>query len=313
MPSSAAWYCEAYSLDDIVESVEFARMKKLPILVLGGGSNLVLSADLDCLVLANCLSGHVWSEAKIEIAAGENWHDFVSQAVTNGIGGFENLALIPGKAGAAPMQNIGAYGLELADRLLSLQAIHLETGEQVEFDRADCRLRYRDSRFKQERLWCITSISLESSAELRADYPGIQAYLDEQQLDVTHDSIYKAVCELRQAKLPSVISHPNAGSFFKNPIVSIEQADELMQRFPGMPNYPAVPGVKLSAAWLIDQAGLKGAREGGFMVSEQHALVIVHDQNSGYPELAALVSRIRNRITEEFGIVLDIEPIIYPG
>lgn len=313
MCSNAAWYCEAHSAEDVVEAVMFAREHKLPILVLGGGSNLVLSSDIEGLVLANCVLGRELSEKRVRLGAGENWHDFVSHATRQGIGGFENLALIPGNAGAAPMQNIGAYGLELQDRFISLEAIDLESGERVIFDRSDCGFDYRESLFKQERRWCITAIDLEPSEEIRASYPGVRSWLESHELEATHESIFGAVCEIRTDKLPDVVSHPNAGSFFKNPVVPLTVSEALQKSYPDLPSFPDAAGVKLSAAWLIDQAGLKGAAEGGFSVSEQHALVITHDGSSRFSELHRLVDRIRTRVLERFGVALEVEPTIYPG
>ncbi|MBL6690699.1 MAG: UDP-N-acetylmuramate dehydrogenase [Pseudomonadales bacterium] len=313
MRSNAAWYGEARSAEDVLEAVMFARERQLPILVLGGGSNLVLSSDIDGLVLANRISGCELTNEKVRLGAGENWHEFVSQATRQGIGGFENLALIPGNVGAAPMQNIGAYGLELADRFISLNAINLDSGESVTFDRSDCRFGYRESLFKQERLWCIISMELEPSDELRASYPGVHSWLQDHELEATHESIYKAVCEIRTSKLPDVLSHPNAGSFFKNPVVAVSVSEALQQSYPSLPSFPDSTGVKLSAAWLIEQAGLKGTAEGGFLVSEQHALVITHDGTSHFAELHRLIDRIRSRVLERFGVELEVEPTIYPG
>jgi len=313
MPSNAAWFCEAHSEEDVLEALEFVRARKLPILVLGGGSNLVLSTDVAGLVLANCIPGCEMSGDRVRLGAGENWHAFVGEAVNEGIGGFENLALIPGNAGAAPMQNIGAYGLELEDRFISLEAIHLESGEQVTFDRADCHFGYRESLFKQERRWCITSVLLEPTDELRASYPGVQSWLENHKLEATHESIFKAVCEIRKGKLPDVTRHPNAGSFFKNPIVPAEVSDALKKTFSTLLAFTDEGGVKLSAAWLIEQAGLKGAAEGGFSVSDQHALVITHDGSGRFEELDQLVGQIRSRVLEMFGVELEVEPTIYPG
>ena len=290
----------------------FARDRRLSVLILGGGTNLVLAQHLDGLVVANQLSGRTISHDRVELAAGENWHEFVTEAVRQGIGGFENLALIPGNCGAAPMQNIGAYGLELSERFLSLDAVHLETGERVQFGKKDCAFGYRESVFKRRRQWCITSIHLKPSSELRADYSGVRSYLENNNLDLSSASIYQAVCDLRRSRLPDVSRQPNAGSFFKNPVVTPEEAAGLLGRYPTMPGYPDRQGTKLSAAWLIDYLNLKGEREGGFSVSGQHALVIVNDRNGTYPDLRGLVERIRQSVDEEFGVDLEIEPVVYP-
>ena len=312
LPCTANWYCEVNSADDVSEALAFARSHQLPILVLGGGTNLVLTRHLDGLVMANRLSGRRLSRDRVELAAGENWHGFVAEAVRQGIGGFENLALIPGNCGAAPMQNIGAYGLELGERFLSLEAIHLETGELAQFGKHDCAFGYRDSLFKRGRQWCITAIHLKPSDELRADYPGVRAYLEEKGLEVSSASVYQAVCDLRRAKLPDVNRQPNVGSFFKNPVVTSGQAAGLLERYPTMPGYPDGRGTKLSAAWLIDYLNLRGEREGGFSVSRRHALVMVNDRDGSYRDLQTLAGRIRRRVGEEFGVDLEIEPAIYP-
>ncbi|MBO6556040.1 MAG: UDP-N-acetylmuramate dehydrogenase [Pseudomonadales bacterium] len=320
MPATAAWYCEASSVEDVQEAAVFARDKDIDVLVLGGGSNLVLGSDVPGLVLANRVAGCEINTDQSVLGAGENWHDFVSKAVRKEIGGFENLALIPGNAGAAPMQNIGAYGVELRDRFISLQAVNLSNGELVTFDPDACQFGYRDSLFKQSRDWCITSITLHPSNELRLEYPGIRSYLDQHQLEPSHENIFRAVCDVRKSKLPDSASHPNAGSFFKNPIVSLHRGEEFSRRHPGAPAYIDSQGVKLSAAWLIDQAGLKGLREGEFSVSDQHALVIVRDgargmakqQGSSFEQLNRLIQRIKDKVLELFGVELEVEPTIYP-
>lgn len=320
MPATAAWYCEASSVEDVQEAAVFARDKDIDVLVLGGGSNLVLGSDVPGLVLANRVAGCEINTDQSVLGAGENWHEFVSKAVGKEIGGFENLALIPGNAGAAPMQNIGAYGVELRDRFISLQAVNLSNGELVTFDRDACKFGYRDSLFKQSREWCITSITLHPSDEFQLEYPGIRSYLDQHQLEPSHKNIFLAVCDTRKSKLPDVASHPNAGSFFKNPIIPLSQGEQFSARYPDAPAFSDSQGVKLSAAWLIDRAGLKGAREGEFSVSEQHALVIVHGrargtaekQQDSFEQLDRLIQRIKGQVVERFGVELEVEPTIYP-
>ncbi len=321
MPARARWYCDVTGESELQSALEFARMKQLDIMVLGGGTNLVLLEDVNGLVIRNCLSGMTLEAGNVKVAAGENWHSLVKKSVDAGLFGIENLALIPGCVGAAPIQNIGAYGVELADRLISVSAVHMRSAEARVFSAADCKFGYRDSLFKSDPGWLITDISLDLSDQHTTEthYPGIAAYLDRHQMAPTAANVLTAVVAIRQSKLPDPAFDPNVGSFFKNPVVPAAIALRLAEAFPAIPQYEAPQtsleegqSKKLSAAWLIDQAGLKGAVEGKFVVSEQHALVIINKGEGSAQDLKTLVRRIRDTVGEKFGVALDVEPSVYP-
>ena len=312
LSSSARWFCEAGTVEEVQEAVAFAKEKGISVLVLGGGTNLVLSDRVDGLVIHNRIPGRSLTSRKIELGAGEDWSGFVEESVRLGITGFENLALIPGSVGAAPVQNIGAYGVELSDRLVSLKAMHLASGELQRFSREECGFSYRDSLFKRDHAWCILSLELQPSEELHATYPGVRGFLVENDLPLSSASVFQAVCALRRAKLPDVSKVPNVGSFFKNPILDTASAEQLIARYPDMPHFADPGGIKLSAAWLIDSLELKGLRQGGCAISEQHSLVIVNDQGGSFDDLLALVQKISFDVVSHYGVELEVEPSIQP-
>lgn len=294
--------------------------RNLPLLVLGGGSNLVVRGDVEGLVLVMRLKGirlvaSSGDERIVEAAAGEVWHDFVRTCLANGWNGLENLSLIPGTVGAAPVQNVGAYGVEIKDRFHSLTAIHRQTGEVREFRAADCAFAYRDSLFKQpgQEAWIITRVRFRLSAApaLKLDYGDIR-----QQLAVrgvaqpTPRDVSDAVCAIRRAKLPDPALIGNAGSFFKNPVVPQTVANELAARYPGMPAYPQAQGVKLAAGWLIEQAGWKGRSLGQAGVYEKQALVLVNRGGARGADILALADAIRHDVRQKFGVGLEMEPVV---
>ncbi len=312
LPALARWYCEVSDTEQLREAASFANQRNLDPFVIGGGTNIVLTGDIDGLVIHNRIEGMDIGADALVVGAGADWHEFVARTVSAGIGGLENLALIPGSAGAAPVQNIGAYGVELSDRFAWLDACHMKTLESVRFEGKDCRFTYRDSYFKKDGNWCITRLGLRPSEAIVMTYPGVNSYLEQRNLAPSHEGVFKAVCHLRRAKLPDVHQQPNVGSFFKNPIVDADAALGLRQRFRDIPQHKADGMIKLSAAWLIEQAGLKGASEGGVSVSDTHALVLVNRGQGSVSQLRALVQQITAAVQKKFGVTLDIEPIVYP-
>jgi len=317
LPSSARWFCEISSTEALLEALEYAHRMSIPVIAIGGGTNLVLLSDLEALVLRPAIKGIKVDGNLVTAGAGESWHGFVEHCLNLQRYGLENLALIPGTVGAAPVQNIGAYGVELDQFVERVVAVHTGTLQSRVFSRDDCRFDYRDSRFKAEQDWIITEVSfrLRESEMPVADYPGIRAWLDEQGLKVSSRNVFRAVTSIRLAKLPDPENTPNAGSFFKNPLVSTAEAERLAARFPGIPVFPAAEEValqKLSAAWLIDHAGLKGRSAGRFSVSEQHALVLVNDGGGSAANLLELIALIRETVHDHFGIQLEPEPRFYP-
>ena len=312
----ADYLTEIHNLDDIEALLEWKGQHDLPFLLLGGGSNLLFKNDYKGLVARVCLEGKDIAEEDdnkvyVSAAGGENWHEFVRWTVENGYAGLENLSLIPGTVGAAPIQNIGAYGVELADHFHSLQAVNLETSEVLEFDLEHCQFAYRDSFFKSHTLdkLLITSVTfaLPKKPEWKIDYAGVREALEGKQ--PTALLISDAIIALRQSKLPDPADIGNAGSFFKNPLLAIDKWEKLKEKYPEIPGYKQTDGqIKTSAAWLIDQCGWKGYRKGDAGVSEKHALVLVNYGKASGAELWHTAQDIIHSVEDKFGIELEPEP-----
>jgi UDP-N-acetylmuramate dehydrogenase len=296
-----------------------------PKLVLGGGSNLVLTRDPEAVVLKVEVLGlrvlHEDAESVIvEAGAGEGWHRLVAWALDEGLPGLENLALIPGTVGAAPVQNIGAYGLELKDRFHSLVAVDLVTGRSVELDARACRFGYRHSVFKEDGFGGLAGKSLITRVRLRLPRPWqpVLGYLDlERRMAETGipspdaQQIFDWVCAIRRAKLPDPAEIGNVGSFFKNPVVSAEQCRDIIGRDPGIVHYPLPDGrFKLAAGWLIDACGWKGRSICRAGVYEKQALVLVNRGGATGAEVVTLARAIQASVYERFGIRLEPEPVI---
>jgi UDP-N-acetylmuramate dehydrogenase len=291
-----------------------------PPLVLGGGSNLLIGSDLRRPVLQVALAGRriVADDGErvvVEVAAGEPWDALVRWTLAQGASGLENLALIPGTAGAAPIQNIGAYGVELCERFESLDATDLSDGRARRFDAADCAFGYRDSVFKRAggACWLVTAVRLRLTRRpaLRLDYGEIRAELARAAIVApTPSDVADAVTAIRRRRLPDPAVIGNAGSFFKNPLVDAATAAALRLREPGLPAWPAGDRVKLSAAWMIERCGWKGHREGDAGVHAAHALVLVNHGEATGAELVALARRIRDSVTDRFGIAIEPEPVV---
>jgi len=304
------------------EAIHFARQRQLPILVVGGGSNLVLKNDFDGLVVHMHILGRDVVEENdewiyLKVGAGENWHDLVSYCMQFHIWGLENLALIPGTAGAAPIQNIGAYGVELADVFYELRAYDIHSALPVTFDLPACRFGYRDSIFKQalKDQYVITSITLRLPTEPKANvaYKALaDALAFYEPEEITPQIVFNKVCEIRRTKLPDPQLSPNVGSFFKNPVVSELEFKRLQSRFPDVVAYPQDNGdVKLAAGWLIDHLGWKGRRRGKAKVYPLQALVLVNEGDPNADNLLALANDINESVAETFGVQLEIEPRIF--
>ena len=287
--------------------------------VLGGGSNLLLTGDLDALVLHINLKGiSVISEgpahSTLNVMAGENWHEFVMYCVRNDLGGVENLSLIPGNMGTAPIQNIGAYGVELKDVFESCDAIDLETLEEKTFDKEACQFGYRNSIFKQgaKGKYIITSVTLKlttSNHKTSTSYGAIQEKLSEMNIDKpTISDISQAVIAIRQSKLPDPAVLGNSGSFFKNPVLSAEDFKQFRRKNPSAPFYEvSATQFKIPAGWLIEQAGFKGQRFGNAGVHKNQALVLVNYGNATGSEIWELALRIQKKVKDEFGIYIEPE------
>ncbi len=309
------------SANDLAQLSAEPRTKDLPRTVLGGGSNILLTGNVEGVVAKIDVAGlneigetdDAWL---VEIGAGENWHDAVRRLLAKQRPGLENLALIPGQAGAAPIQNIGAYGVELAERFHSLRAWDTATSLVVTMKLADCNFGYRDSVFKREptgdrivlsvtlalpKRWIPVTSYADVGNELRAHGIKKPAPLD----------IFNAVVAIRRRKLPDPATIGNAGSFFKNPVVSRAKQLELIGRFPSLVSY-ALPGgrFKLAAGWLIEACGLKGATRGRAGVYERQALVLVNRGGATGREILALAREVQEKVAEKFGVRLEPEPVI---
>ena len=317
LDASARYFCRAQSQQDLSEVLAFAREEKLSILVLGGGSNIVFSGNIDGLVLMLDFRGVQVDGQKVIAGAGENWHWLVRHTLQTGLFGLENLSLIPGLVGAAPIQNIGAYGQELDRVFVELAATDLATGEEVQFTSSDCCFGYRHSIFKDELKdrMAITRITLRLSPDFKPilGYQDVADELDSrgQSSPVAMD-VSDAVIAVRQRKLPDPGKLGNVGSFFKNPELQSQKLEILRQSWPDVPSRQLPDGVhKIPAAWLIEQAGMKGLSIGDAMVSTQHALVIVNQGNASSSDILALSAKVAKQVLDEFGIELEMEPVLY--
>lgn len=314
----ASHFAEAESDQLVREALAYAEAQQLSLLVLGGGSNLLLTADVQALVLRMASRGirllsDDGEQVLVEAEAGEPWHPFVQWTLVQGLVGLENLSLIPGTVGAAPVQNIGAYGVELKDLFAGLTALDRHTGELREFSLEECGFAYRDSLFKRESgRWLILRVrfALSRSAALHLDYGPVRQRLAEQSIDTpTALDVSQAICAIRSEKLPDPGVLGNAGSFFKNPVVPAALAQRLRAEHAGLVGYPQADGqVKLAAGWLIERAGWKGFREGDAGVHRLQALVLVNYGSATGAQLLTLARRIQADIAQRFAVELEIEP-----
>ncbi len=314
----ARYLAEITSTEDLHAVRGNALFGSLERLVLGGGSNVLFCRDFDGLVLLNKMAGRsvidenedrIW----INVAGGENWHDLVTWCVEQGWGGIENLALIPGSVGAAPIQNIGAYGVELRDVFVSLEAFFWESGETRVFFRDDCRFGYRDSIFKNElkgRVF-ITSVTLKLSRlpRVNTSYGNLAGLLAERGIARPGvRDVYQAVIDIRRSKLPDPAVTGNAGSFFKNPELPEALARAILEKHPDAPHFPVDENtIKIPAGWLIEQCGWKGRTEGRAGVHEKQALVLVNRGGASGEEIRSLAYKIMASVRETFGVELQPE------
>jgi UDP-N-acetylmuramate dehydrogenase len=292
--------------------------KKLPWRVLGGGSNVILPTVLPGATLLMNIAGQeiISSDTNstlIAVGGGVNWHDFVAWALENNLPGLENLALIPGTVGAAPIQNIGAYGVEIGEYIDSVDAYDANAHAFVTLTNEECCFAYRDSYFKKNpQRFIVTKVvfRLPKQWQARVHYADLAKQFSEQS-SPSPEEIFLAVCKIRTHKLPNPKVIGNAGSFFQNPIVPNEQYETLLHKFPGLASYPDAAGKrKLAAGWLIDQCGFKGQRMGNVGVYENQALVLVNHGNGTAQDILGLAKCIQEKVKKEFGVHLEIEPNI---
>ncbi|HET6546565.1 MAG TPA: UDP-N-acetylmuramate dehydrogenase [Rhodanobacteraceae bacterium] len=297
-----------------------AAVKSAPLLVLGSGSNILFTRDWPGVVLAMSTRGIQVAEdlgdrALVRVAAGENWADFVRWSLDQGFVGLENLALIPGTVGAAPIQNIGAYGVELREFVHAVHAFDRVAAAMVRLTGAECAFTYRDSLFKREPGRHVISeveLTLPRRRALRLDYVGVREELAAMGvIEPTAPAVAEAIVRLRTRKLPNPALVGNAGSFFKNPLVDVARLRTLRAEYPALPHWPADAGrAKLSAAWLIETCGFKGLQEGDAAVSDQHALVLVNRGAATGAQILALSERIRAGVRARFAVEIEPEPVI---
>lgn len=317
----AQLFAEAHSDADVREALAYATAHDVPLLVIGGGSNLLLTADIAALVLRMATRGiHVISDdgsrVVIEAEAGEPWHPFVQYTLAQGFSGLENLSLIPGTVGAAPMQNIGAYGVEIKDVFAGLTALDRQTGELRDFSLEECNFAYRDSLFKQQPgRWLILRVrfALDRVAHLHLEYGPVRQRLSEQGIEQpTPTDVSRAICSIRSEKLPDPAVLGNAGSFFKNPLVPAAIVAQIKAQHPDLVAYAQPDGqMKLAAGWLIERAGWKGFREADAGVHKLQALVLVNYGTATGLQLLDLAQRIQKDIAERFNVELEMEPNRY--
>ncbi|GAB2782786.1 UDP-N-acetylmuramate dehydrogenase [Halomonas shantousis] len=308
-------FIAAHSPGEVRQALRLAKESDWPVTVLGGGSNMLLPPRLKGLVLQPAFAEWRIEPARegnvlVHADAGVSWHALVMALAERDLWGVENLALIPGHVGAAPIQNIGAYGVELSDVLEAVHFVHRDDGRERVLTMEECAFGYRDSVFKHAlaNRVVITRLVLRMSTTPRPqlEYGALHERVPSHPTPL---QVAQAVCDVRQEKLPDPRRLGNVGSFFKNPLVTAEQAEALLARYPAMPHFPQADGqVKLAAAWLIDQCGFKGLRDGCFGVHDRQALVLVHHGQGRVEELLALAERIVAAVAGRFGVRLEREP-----
>lgn len=311
------YLADIQDIKDIYQLIkEFPDEKKM---ILGGGSNVLFLKDFEGIIMLNNLKGKEVisedeNEVRFKIMGGENWHNLVMWAVAQNYGGIENLALIPGKVGTAPIQNIGAYGVEIKDVISQVFAIDMQTGKEVIFYKQDCQFGYRQSIFKKpenKNKYFITAVNInlhKKNYTPNIQYGAIQQVLKDKNISSPSiKQVAEAIIEIRESKLPDPKKIGNAGSFFKNPIVDKDLFESLASQFPDMPFYKISPSkYKIPAGWLIEKAGFKGKRFGAVGVHDKQALVLVNYGNASGTQIQELATMIIDKIKEHFNI--DLEP-----
>lgn len=317
--TTAAGFAAFSTLEDLQELLTLPAASKFSqTMVLGGGSNILFTKPFEGLLLKNEIGGFEIAEETadyvlVKVGAGVVWHQFVMHAVSKNWGGVENLSLIPGSVGASPIQNIGAYGVELKDVLHGVEAYHLRDGSITHFSNADCAFGYRDSVFKhkQKGQFAILSVTfkLNKNPQLNTSYGAIEQELEKMGVsNPTIQDVSNAVINIRQSKLPDPEKMGNAGSFFKNPVISNEQADAIKKRYPGMPGFAGNNGfTKVPAAWLIEQCGWKGFRKHDAGVHQNQPLVLVNYGHASGNEIFELSELILQSVKQHFDILLERE------
>lgn len=311
--AKASQIITATHCDHLLEAWSLAKKNSQPLLLLGEGSNVLFLEDFAGIVVVNRLKGIEITQNNQEwllhVGAGENWHELVCHTLEKNIGGLENLALIPGCVGSAPIQNIGAYGIELQSLCSYVDLLNLDSGEILRLSAIDCLFGYRESIFKHayREGYAIVAVGLR----LQKQWQPKLTYGDLTRLDpatVTPLQIFDSVCAMRRSKLPDPVKTGNAGSFYKNPVVAAEIAEALRVEYPNIPLYPQPDGTaKLAAGWLVENAGLKGFKVGGAAVHQQQALVLINQDNATSQDVVALARYVRQQVADKFTVWLEPE------
>ncbi len=317
LSSSASFFVSVASLQELKDSVVWAASQKLNVLVLGGGSNVILPSRIDALVIHPNIEGiaseSVGDELLVTVGSGEEWHYFVSYCVENGFFGLENLALIPGSCGAAPVQNIGAYGVEVKDLIHSVSAFDIEAQTVRVFSNEECGFAYRESVFKNQAKgrYIILQVAfrLSKTPSINVSYPALSAELGELANSATPKQVMDAVIGIRSRKLPDPSQIPNAGSFFKNPIITLDSYTSIKKSHPKIPAYGAgADHKKVAAAWLIESVGWKGRAVGDVEIHPDHALVLTNRGQACADDIFAVAQKIQADVFSKFGVHLEMEP-----
>ncbi|PWN63128.1 UDP-N-acetylmuramate dehydrogenase [Chryseobacterium oncorhynchi] len=317
--AKSKYFIEINSIEELKDALSFSKAQALPLLLLGGGSNILLTKDFDGLAIKLNLKGiseekFNENEVLVTAKAGENWHEFVLDCLGKNYGGLENLSLIPGNVGTSPMQNIGAYGTEIKDVFVSCKVLDLENLELKTFNLEECRFGYRDSIFKQEGkgryiILEVTFKLTQKDHHIKTEYGAITAELKNMGIEQpTIQDVSKAVISIRQSKLPNPKEIGNAGSFFKNPTIPLAQFEALQQKFENIQGYPNGDKVKVPAGWLIEQCGWKGKQIGNVASHKLQSLVIINATGIATgKEIFDFSTEIINSVKEKFGIELERE------
>ena len=318
---NAEYFTEVESVGALHEAIAWSRQRQMPYLILGGGSNIVFTGDVEGLVIHMAIRGIQTTGSgetvTVTAAAGENWHALVESTLDNGLFGLENLALIPGLAGAAPIQNIGAYGVEVCEFLHSVDVYDTTTGDTHSLHGSQCQFEYRHSLFKTDagKRYVVTAIHLTLSRkdQPRLTYRALTDRLADSNIGTPGArQVFDAVCAIRKEKLPDPADIGNAGSFFKNPVIERQLFDTLKVTYPDLPGFQESTGkIKVPAAWLIDRAGWKGRRFDQIGVHNAQALVLVNHGGGNGQQIAILADKIKKDILEKYGVHLEREPSLY--
>ncbi|MFA5163120.1 MAG: UDP-N-acetylmuramate dehydrogenase [Patescibacteria group bacterium] len=310
---AADFFAIVKTKEDLLEAIFWAKKNKYPIFILGGGSNVLITKPLKALVIKNEIKGIKRKSNYLTALSGEMWSHLVHEAVKAKLYGAENLFLIPGTVGAAPMQNIGAYGVELKDVFHFLTAINLKTGQEKIFDLADCAFAYRHSIFKSKLKgrYFIYSVTLKLSRrpQFKLDYGSIRGELESQGIKRPQaKDVIRAIEKIRNSKLPNPAVLPNAGSFFQNPSVDQKEFARLVKLYPDIKSFPGLKGrVKIPAGWLIEKAGFKGKTFGPVRMYEKQALVLVNQGGASAQQVLGLMKRVQKAVKKKFGLDLQAE------